>query len=666
MNTQKASPKSTLVSRRSLLFTGGAGALATLSLAACGGDDASDAENGEAATPNPDRPLEAPMLTEQVEAGDLPPLEERLPVDEDQLVVETPEFGDFGGTYSGAVTSPNDNAWMRRLIAFEPTLRPSPDLTEAGLPGTLKEVQANENGTEYTLYLREGLRWSDGELVTADDVMFAIEDVYFNDELYPDAPAILEVNGEPCTAERLDDYTVHLTFPGPKGDFIEHASRQAEDNGNLLYFPKHYLEQYLPHLNEEAEAAASDAGYDDWTGYWETRLEWHNNPDRPTLNAWLVTSALNEGGTITAERNPYYWKVDAEGAQLPFLDYLNFEMVLDEEVLLLNAMNGELDFHARHFNQDANRPVLAEARDDGDFDFVTVGTTSMNHMVIALNLNHSDDELREIFNTKDFRIGLSYAIDRQEIIDTVYQRQGEPWQTAPRPDSEYYDEEFAKQYTEYDVHLANESLDAAGLTERDRDGFRLRPDGDRIRFNVDVSAGGTERIEGMNLIVQYWEEVGIDAQVNTIERSLFYDRKTAAANEHDANVWGGDGGLRVEMLDTRWWFPSTSESNFAPRWAYWYETRGEGEFAEEPPEAPSQQMELMRQILADPDTETQEAHFREILNIAKEEFYTIGVTLPGDEYGIAKNDVGNIVDYVNTSQYDSPGHVNPPTWYFDE
>lgn len=654
-----------LLSRRVALQTGGVGAFAALSLSACtGGDESTNTDGGAYSTPDPDRPSEAPMLTEQVEAGELPPLEERLPVESDQMIVEAPEFGNYGGTYSGAVANQSDNAWMRRIIAFEPMLRPSPDLTDMGLPGTLKEVDVSEDGSQYTLHLREGLRWSDGEPVTADDVMFAVNDVYFNELIHAGPPEMLAVDGNPCTAERVDDYTVHLAFPEPKGNFIELASRQAQGEGNLLQLPKHYLEQFLPNLNEDAENLANEAGYGDWTGYWENRLEWYNNTELPTLNAWVITSPLNEGSTVTAERNPYYWKVDTAGAQLPFVDVLEFSTVLEEQVMLLNAMDGEFDFHARHFNDDANRPVLSDAREDGDFDFLTVGTTSMNHVVVALNLNHQDDELRELFNTKDFRIGLSHAINRQEIIDTVYQRQGEPWQAAPRPDSEFYDEEFAKQYTEYDLDLANNHLDAAGVTERDGEGFRLHPSGGRITFNVDVSSGSTERISAMDLVVQYWEAVGIDARVNTIERTLFYDRKTGSANQHDANVWGGDGGLRVEMLDTRWWFPTNDESNFATRWANWYETGGEGEFAEEPPEATRRQMELMRQVLAEPDPESQHEYFQEILGIAKEQFYVIGITLPGDEYGIVKTDFRNVVGYINTSQFESPGHVNPCTWFF--
>ena len=147
------------LSRRTLLYAG-SGVLASLSLAACSGGsgdpDDGDGDGNEA--PDPNRPKESPLVTEQVEAGDLPPFDERLPVEADRLVIDTPEFGVYGGAYQGAVLGPGDQAWIERIMAFEPMLRPDPELVEIGLPGILKEVDISDDGTEFTLHLREGLR----------------------------------------------------------------------------------------------------------------------------------------------------------------------------------------------------------------------------------------------------------------------------------------------------------------------------------------------------------------------------------------------------------------------------------------------------------------------------------------------------------------------------
>lgn len=657
------------LTRRGLIFAGGsAAALATLTLTGCSGStNGADGDGGAGdVAPDPDRPKESPELTELVESGELDALEDRLPTETDRLIVDTPEYGIYGGVYQGAVLGQGDHGWLDRIINYEPIVRASPGLEEVDLPGTLKAVDVNEDASEFVLHLREGMRWSDGEPVTADDVIFAIEDVFLNEALYPNVPPLLQVESEPCSAERIDEHTVRLSYPGSKGDFFAIASR-GELSNNLLGMPKHYLKDLLPEYNANADDFAEDEGYSDWVDHWSEKVLYFNNPERPVLTAWVVSSPLNEGSVVVAERNPYFWKTDDDGAQLPFIDRLEFEIIQDEEVMLLKAVNGEIDFHSRHFNSDPNRPVLAEARETGQFEFVDVEGTSMNKMVIALNLNHSDDELREIFQNRDFRIGLSHAIDRQDIIDTVYQRQGEPWQVAPHPDSEFFDEEFAKQYTEYDVDLANDHLDAAGLVETDSGGFRLLPSGERLTFQIDTAAGDPQAASALDMVSRFWEAVGVQARANPLERTLFYDRKSASANQSDATIWSGDGGLRVEMDETRWWFPSTGESNFARRWAEYYTSRGSGEYAEEPPAEVLEQMELGWQIPVEPDLEEQDAMFRRILEISKEQFFTIGIALPGTGYGIVRNRMRNVAEsYTDSPVYYSPGHVNPPMWFIDE
>lgn len=661
MPTSPATPAR--ISRRQLIVgSGGIIGFATLSLTGCSPDGSTESEAPNS-TPDPNRPMESPLLTERVEAGDLPPMDERMPVAEDRLVVPTPEYGTYGGDFAGVILD-QDRGWLDRFIHYEPTMRASQQLDEFGLPGTFKAVDVNEDGTEFVLHLREGMRWSDGEPVTADDVMFAVEDVFFNDTLYPSTPEFLTADGEPCTAEKVDEFTVTLTYPGPRGDFLVTASR-GEQPVNLLGWPKHYLQDFIQDLNPEANNLAEDAGFSDWVDHWAHLKAYYNNIDLPTLTAWIVTSPLNEGNVVVAERNPYYWKTDDEGAQLPFIDRLEFEIVQNAEVMLLKAVNGEIDMHARNFNTDPNRPVLADARESGDFRFIAVEPTSMNQMIIALNLNHRDETLREIFQNKDFRIGLSHAINRQDIIDTVYQRQGEPWQAAPHPNSDFYDEEFAKQFSEYDLDLANQHLDSAGLTEKDAEGFRLRPDGERLSFQVDVTASAAQQIQAMSLVVQSWEAVGVQAQVNTLERTLFYDRKSASANQHDANVWSGDGGYRTEMDELRWWFPSWGESNYAVKWAEYYTTNGTGPNSEEPPADVLEQMDLARQMELEPDPEVRNDLFRSILEITKDQFYAIGTALPGNGYAVAKNHLRNVVEsYPASPLYFSPGHIDPPTWYY--
>src|SRR5690606_30933689 len=150
------------------------------------------------------------------------------------------------------------------------------------------------------------------------------------------------------------------------------------------------------------------------------------------------------------------FKVDPDGQQLPYLDRVVFTQFEDVEIFTLSVLNGEIDMQDRHINTLTNRALLFDGQEAGGYRFSDLSPDIMNTTTLMINMTHPDPVKREIFQNKDFRIGLSHAINRQEIIDLIYIGQGEPWQAAPRPEAQFYNEEFAKQYTEYDVAVANE------------------------------------------------------------------------------------------------------------------------------------------------------------------------------------------------------------------
>jgi peptide/nickel transport system substrate-binding protein len=122
---------------------------------------------------------------------------------------------------------------------------------------------------------------------------------------------------------------------------------------------------------------------------------------------------------VILTRNPYYWKVDQEGQQYPYIDKLVYDVFQDVPSMLLKAINGEIDFQMRHFNTLLNKAVLYDNMETGDYHFFNLQESGSNSNVIMLNLTHKDTVLREIFQNKDFRVGLSHAINRPEIINTV-------------------------------------------------------------------------------------------------------------------------------------------------------------------------------------------------------------------------------------------------------
>ncbi|MFC7457618.1 ABC transporter substrate-binding protein [Brachybacterium sp. GCM10030267] len=652
---------STSLRRRSVLSLGATAGLITATASSCSFLSTDpNAEGGSGG--GGDDAMESPMLTEKVDAGELPPLEERLPTE--PLVVAAAEPGTFGGTWRALTLGPGDSASPDRILGYEPGLRKDPMLTEVG-PGVFTGMEMNEDGTEYTLTLREGMKWSDGEPFTADDIVFAIEDVFGNEELFATPPNWIATDGEKATAEAVDETTVKVTFASPTGRFEDEVNRNME----LINYPKHYAQDFLPTYNDDLDAKVEEAGLEAWTDLWNDQIAdqgFWKNADLPTIDAWTVTTPLGEGDSVVFERNPYYWKTDADGRQLPYIDTLSFEVVTDPEVMTLKVTDGEVDLMYRHANTSANKPVYADSVEAAGTRIVETTATSMNSMCIALNLAHKDPEKAELYQNRDFRIGLSHAIDREELITAVWQRQGEPWQWAPHAESEYYDEEFAKQYTEFDVDLANEHLDKAGITEKDGDGFRTMPGGGTLTITLDVpSALFPEWPTAASMISDMWQEVGIRMSVNTVDRTLFYDRKLPAANEIDAGVWQGDGGLAVESIDPRWYMPFSDESVWATPWGQYFNSGGsEGP---EPIPAAKEQIELMWQFDDEPDPDTRDELFRQVLAIAKEEFWGIGIGTAPNPYWVVKNRLHNVLEGVpDTWVYRTPGHANPETWFLSE
>ncbi|MDD9989190.1 MAG: ABC transporter substrate-binding protein [Spirochaetaceae bacterium] len=264
--------------------------------------------------------LEAPALAEQVAAGTLPPLAERLPA-EPYVVQPFGETGRYGGDLRRVYRTASDGLAYGRL-AMETLLRFSPGQGTAVEPNIARDFSVSDDGTSITVYLREGMRWSDGEPFTADDIMFWYEDWAINEELNPSPPTWMTVGGEPGVWEKIDDYTVRLTFPGVNGL----AARQLADpsgssRGMGRMMPKHYLSQFHPshQTKEKLDEMVAAAELDSWMDLFSDRNNYFLNADLPVLDAWDITVAA-PAARVIAERNPYYWKVDTEGHQLPYMD----------------------------------------------------------------------------------------------------------------------------------------------------------------------------------------------------------------------------------------------------------------------------------------------------------------------------------------------------------
>ena len=311
--------------------------------------------------------------------------------------------------------------------------------------------------------------------------------------------------------------------------------------------------------------------------------------------------------------------------------------------------------------------VFFDNQDSGDYHFITAINSDFNTMELKINFNNSDPVQAEVFQNKDFRIGLSHAMDRQTVIDTVYIGQGIPHQQAPRPESPFYNERLATQYTEYDAELANEHLDKV-MPDRDGDGFRLRPDGERFTFTVVVNQDfRPDWVDVMQLLQRNWQEVGIDAQLDVVTDDLYDLRREDPAT--DATVWAGENGTgQLPMLAVAAQHGGGYIPESAAGWWAWNTVQvnpdAETEFEPiTPPETIQRQFEILT-LLPTTVGEEQIALMNEHLELAADGFYTIGLSLPMGDYRVISNKLKNVPDPVIAGWlYPGPAPVNFETFY---
>ena len=322
-------------------------------------------------------------------------------------------------------------------------------------------------------------------------------------------------------------------------------------------------------------------------------------------------------------------------------------MSASPEVALGQVLNGQVDLAGRVINTPANKPVLAESRSKGKYDFFQLDTSFMNQGLIMLNQTAQDPVLRQIFRNKDFRIGLSYAINRPELVQTVFAGQGEPWQQAPKKDSPWYDEKMAKQYTQFSLQQANQSLDKAGYALKG--GSRTGPDGKPISFVVQCANKTPQMAAMLTLIQKTWQQVGIDMSIANITEDLYFQRE--AANQHEASMFGASGGDNP-ILYAGSYIPLTIRGNdWGALWGLWKESGGTK--GEAPPQWIKDGYALYNGLLGTTKPTQQHNLMARILRSVRDNFPNIGTVSAPVGYGIRSNRLHNVPKYV-------PGNLTFP------
>lgn len=598
---------------------------------------------------------EAPMLADLVKQGKLPPVEKRLP-EEPAVVVPVERIGEYGGTWRRAWTGVADSAGPSR-ITYDPTLRWSEDGKKI-IPNIAKGWKLSKDCKELTLYFRKGMRWSDGEPFTADDVLFWFEDVVLNKELTPVAPTWLTLGGA-TKIEKLDNYTVKFTFSKPNPLILQWFT------GAETFLPKHYLKnfhsKYVP--KENLEALTKKEGFQFWYQLFQAKNDWISNPERPTHKAWKPSN-LPSATLWIMERNPYYWKVDTAGNQLPYIDRVAHTLVSDAEMVTMKAVAGELDMQFRHILIN-NYPLLVENSKKGDYRVLVWNTGDGSNCQIMFNQNYNEDkDIGDLIRNKNFRIALSLAINRDEINQLCYLGLGQPRQATVIPSCPTFEEKFAKAYIEYDPKRANEILDKLGL-KRGKDGFRTLPNGKIVALTIEVVPAFGPWVDAAELIKKYWEEVGVKVAVQVQERSLHYTRIRAGVQQ--IAIWNMDGAFYPQFLTYPYWFvPYGNVSRIGPLSGVWYQTGGKG--GVEPTGNFKKAILLYDEAIKTTNPAKRLTLAKEIIRLNSENLWTIGTVglAPATMgIGVVKNNFRNVPEKaLSDVTLTSPGNTHPEQYFF--
>lgn len=487
---------------------------------------------------------QAPSLDAFVESGALPPVEERLPKEPQVYLTSgmkdgvgvygdlwrgfsacpTAGYNDMAGTTMGWFGIESYTSRYGGLIKTGPLFRVDQDIEP--MPNLAMSWEWSEDGKQLTMHLIEGAKWSDGAPFTADDVMFTWEGYILDENV--NAPRHIDAwtwDGQPASLEKVDDFTIQFNFPVEKP--LDAFYLLSEDNFHVM--PAHQLRSLHP-LWSEADPKPS---YVDFAN----ALAPDNLP-LVTMGPWAITEYKTDELMIM-RRNPYYWKVDEAGNQLPYMDEIQYRKGPSGIGRDLCTIAGDCD-HMNLENPSTFVEAMTQAQAEDAPYAVTWGPETLGYSIrfnYSLQLgieSERDTAVRMLFRDLRFRQALSYATDRDGIAQSIMRGPFlRGWAGGLYPGSPDFDKESVT-YLPYDVDSANLLLDEIGLTDTDGDGVREWTEGpmagEPVILQMRASQDAKETQSVAEALVNQWGAVGIQINMRIM------DSATATSTD-EAGTW---------------------------------------------------------------------------------------------------------------------------------
>ena len=605
----------------------------------------------------------------------LPSLAERLP-EEPLVVAPYNQIGKYGGTFdvlSNATEAGTSDFLSVRHVNL---VRYSDDL-QTVVPNVAKDWKWNDDFTQLTFFLRKGHKWSDGAPFTAEDVKFWYDNLALDSKIIEKPKDYVLVGGERMTVDVVDPQTVRFNLPSPKPGLIAHFATSFAQG----FQPKHFLGRYHPDINPDADKLAQEAGFEnglavlsayfgnsDWT---DTPSPLLNSPDKvanlpadvvPTLESHMAVTDTTEGRHYVA--NPYFFMVDTAGNQLPYISEQDEVYINENEVRILKLVNAEVDYKAQSLGLGA-APLLLENQEKGNYTVDLRPRVSIGG-VFSFNMTSADLGKRAVFGDIRFRKAMSIAINRGEINEVANFGLGVPRQYigfSPAPP--FVDEKWASFAIEYDVAGAKALLDEIGMADKDGDGFRELPNGEKIVLNMQFA---TQGLDGkiVELVGQHWANVGIQTTVKEVTPDEY--RSLQSSNQLDVGMWEKGQPLAIILGNNELWVPPF-ENYFAHRngmlWAEWVDSKGAS--GVEPPAYVKQLIADINAFQSTPvGTPESDALGARLVQNMTENLLFIGTVLaPSPIYH--RNALKNFVEFKTASyEYYRTFPYRAQQWFLDE
>jgi peptide/nickel transport system substrate-binding protein len=618
------------------------------------------------APPMPEAAKEAPMLADKVKSGALPSVDQRLPA-EPMLLEPVDELGQYGGTLMYMTTGALPGNFV--LMDYDENfLKYSREGTTAQRPNLLTSYEWNDDATECVLNWRKGIKWSDGEPLTANDWVWYWENMVLDENVGVPPPTGSHVRGEKMILEKIDDYTLKCTFSGPNPLFLPVITRGGGDRGTCYQvLPAHFMEQFHYKFN----SALSSTDVADLRDRLYNRYQY---ADMPHFGPWVV-SVVTEGEKVAADRNPYYWKVDPEGNQLPYLDVLEARVAASVELIITKTIAGEIDFQWGITIKDWS--LITENKAKGDYHTELWSTINTVDTGILFHYCYDDPSFTAypdgLLWQRNFRRAMSLAIDRDRVNDIVYLGLGVPRALAmPAAGAEYASprgQEVLKawetQDIEHDPETAKDLLDEIGVVDVDGDGYREKPDGSKLELVIDVDVGNANHVKTFELVQEDYKQVGLNLVLNVIDGAILSDR----ANECQSMLRVRGGGASGLVAAPAHWAPIEDAGEYTiggrPLGLY-YQTGGK-EGMQAPPGSyfeKLQQAYAKAVVIADEEKRNDAILDGYQIHIDEGPIQIGVVQLPSDMI-VIKNNLHNVpkVGIVGTWTYGWPGAGDPEQWW---